>query len=75
MNALGCTVRVLTWTLDIKAHWCRTKAKAERWKEEKILVEEEMKRTLRFFAYYERLWRKRGRKEGEMTGARAYAKK
>ncbi|TFK79155.1 hypothetical protein K466DRAFT_456260, partial [Polyporus arcularius HHB13444] len=39
-----------------RVHWFRSSALYTRWKEELDIVEEEMKRTVRFFMYWERRW-------------------
>ncbi|KAI0093358.1 hypothetical protein BDY19DRAFT_859710, partial [Irpex rosettiformis] len=61
---------------NLRVHWCRTKAKADRWAEEKALVVEEMKRTLRFFDFQVHLWKAHGNAEGKNSlGQVAYAQK
>ncbi|KAI0687632.1 hypothetical protein C8T65DRAFT_700875 [Cerioporus squamosus] len=39
-----------------RVHWFRSSALYTRWKEELNIVDEEMKRTVRFFMYWERRW-------------------
>ncbi|KAI0088586.1 hypothetical protein BDY19DRAFT_891138 [Irpex rosettiformis] len=61
---------------NLRVHWCRTKAKADRWAEEKALVLEEMKRTLRFFDFQVHLWKARANvKDENSLGPAAYALK
>ena len=40
-----------------KVEWFRFSAKATRWEEEVIILEEEIKRTQRFFLYRTREWK------------------
>ena len=39
-----------------RVHWFRTSALACRWREEKLLLEEEMRRTIRFFVHFREHW-------------------
>ena len=48
--------RVLRFRAALRAHWFRMSATAARWEEEKALVPEEMRRTLRFFGFFECHW-------------------
>ena len=60
-----------------RVHWFRSSAQFRRWKEELEILEEEMKRTVRFFMYWERKWLDIARSrdaEGE-DGAAAYARR
>ena len=61
----------------MRAHWLRTGALARRWEEENLLLEEEMKRTVRYMEYYRKKWqRKRTDWEGlNEAGRAAYAAK
>lgn len=62
--------------VDLRVHWCRTKANAERWAEEKELVAEEMRRTLRFFDYQIHQWQTRAAVGKNInSGSAAYARK
>ncbi|KAI0686739.1 hypothetical protein BC835DRAFT_1287652 [Cytidiella melzeri] len=58
----------------LRVHWCRTKARAERWEEEMELVKTEMTRTIRFFAFYAHLWERRA-DESSDGGSASYARK
>ncbi|PBK63970.1 hypothetical protein ARMSODRAFT_979579 [Armillaria solidipes] len=40
----------------LRIEWCKTRARAHRWHEEVILLEEEMKRVKVFFAWEGRTW-------------------
>lgn len=42
----------------VRAHWARTKARYERAKEQKNLVQEELRRTCRSFGHDQRRWRR-----------------
>ena len=58
-------------------HWFRSSAQYTRWKEELEILEEEMKRVVRFFMYWERKWLELARSrdgDGE-HGAAAYARR
>ncbi|KAF8066722.1 hypothetical protein FPV67DRAFT_1768075 [Lyophyllum atratum] len=43
----------------LRIEWCRARARAHRWQEECLLLEEEMRRVLAFFGYEERRWLER----------------
>ncbi|KAH9917410.1 uncharacterized protein B0H18DRAFT_913487 [Fomitopsis serialis] len=59
------------WLLEIhRVNWLREKAKCDRWKEQVVLLEEEMKQTVRSFEFRARLWN--GRRLGS-PGQRSYA--
>ncbi|KAF8176874.1 hypothetical protein K438DRAFT_1588036 [Mycena galopus ATCC 62051] len=68
---------------DIRVEWMKARARADRWKEELILVEEEMRRVLAFGEWQARWWRarvepKRGPARATISselaeGLRAYA--
>lgn len=60
-----------------KVSWFRRRAVRARWYEERLLVNEEMHRVLRFFLYFEAWWIRIGRmREGSGDrGGAAYAKK
>ncbi|RPD55070.1 hypothetical protein L227DRAFT_475895, partial [Lentinus tigrinus ALCF2SS1-6] len=60
-----------------RVHWFRSSALCARWAEELEILEEEMKRTVRFFKYWEERWQSIARardSEGEY-GAAAYARR
>ena len=59
----------------LKVHWFRRSALKMRWQEQILLVEEEMRRILRFFRYHEDLWKSRVTSGRETAGAIAYARK
>ncbi|KAJ7509946.1 hypothetical protein B0H11DRAFT_1900369 [Mycena galericulata] len=44
---------------DIRIEWTKSRARADRWKEEVILLEEEMRRVLEFCAWKARWWDQR----------------
>ena len=54
-------------------NWLREKARAERWREELILVQYELRWTRAFFQYHSAKWV--GRKVSSVGGARAYARR
>ncbi|KAJ7669560.1 hypothetical protein DFH06DRAFT_1321616 [Mycena polygramma] len=68
---------------DIRVEWAKARARAGRWREELILVDEEMRRVLEFCAYKARWWEarlepQRDPDRGEISpelaeGQRAYA--
>ena len=60
-----------------RVHWFRSSAVHTRWEEEVRLLEEEMRRTLRFHAYHRAQWedRAQNRTEAQEYGAAAYARK
>ncbi|OCH89243.1 hypothetical protein OBBRIDRAFT_804820 [Obba rivulosa] len=60
----------------LRVHWFRRHALCARWSEETLLLEEEMRRTLRFFWYWLQLWLKKGESEEglERPGHAAYAR-
>ena len=60
-----------------RVHWFRSSAFAARWKEEVKLLQEEMRRTLRFHAYQRDSWNKHARAKtcNKELGAAAYAQK
>ena len=60
----------------MRAHWLRTGALAKRWEEEKLLLEEEAKRTTRYMEYYRKMWQgKRSEEGGNEAGRAAYVAK
>ncbi|TFK63616.1 hypothetical protein BDN72DRAFT_872268 [Pluteus cervinus] len=64
---------------DLRVEWCKSHARAKRWQEEVLLLQEEMRRVLMFFETDERIWKSRVnfKKEGsdKVTdeGVSAYA--
>ncbi|TFK79239.1 hypothetical protein K466DRAFT_505889, partial [Polyporus arcularius HHB13444] len=55
-----------------KVHWFRSSAQYARWKEEVDILLEEMRRTIRFFVFWERWWLARAQVK-EDTGERGEA--
>ena len=68
---------VLMMQLVRRVHWFRSSAVHTRWEEEVRLLEEEMRRTLRFYAYHRAQWedRAQNRTQAQEYGAAAYARK
>ncbi|KAG6877349.1 hypothetical protein C0993_008350 [Termitomyces sp. T159_Od127] len=67
---------------DLRIEWCKSKARADRWQEEVLLLREEMTRVSRFFQTREREWKAlaeinisiyRYDDEATAQGRRAYA--
>ncbi len=58
----------------LRIEWCKSRARAQRWQEECVLLTEEMRRVQATFQYYAGLWKERGKSMG-LPGARAYALK
>ncbi|KAF8188524.1 hypothetical protein K438DRAFT_1764272 [Mycena galopus ATCC 62051] len=44
---------------DIRVEWMKARARADRWREELVLVEEEMRRVLEFCVWKAKWWRKK----------------
>lgn len=63
--------------LAMRAHWLRTGALTRRWVEERRILEEEMKRTIRFMEKFRIDWESKGAewKKGGDRGRAAYAAK
>ncbi|KAK0493265.1 hypothetical protein EDD18DRAFT_1310625 [Armillaria luteobubalina] len=59
---------------SLHIEWCKSRARAQRWQEECVLLTEEMCRVQTTFQYYVGLWKDRGKNVG-LPGARAYALK
>ncbi|PBK67752.1 hypothetical protein ARMSODRAFT_888498, partial [Armillaria solidipes] len=57
----------------LRIEWCKTRARAHRWREEVILVLEEMKHVKAFFAWEGRTWLDRAAREDISEGERGYA--
>ncbi|KAI0346486.1 hypothetical protein BDW22DRAFT_1462017 [Trametopsis cervina] len=65
-----------TMTENLRVHWCRSTATVERWQEELEVVDEEMKRTIRFFDYHVGLWEARvNARLNDGPGSAEYARK
>ncbi|OSC98309.1 hypothetical protein PYCCODRAFT_1375432 [Trametes coccinea BRFM310] len=60
-----------------RVHWFRSSALNKRWREELSLVEEEMRRSIRFFSYHRHRWLDVAEKRDLLgnRGAAAYARK
>lgn len=48
-----------TVALALRIEWCKSRARAMRWKEEVILLQEEMRRVLAFLTAQATVWRER----------------
>ncbi|EMD30752.1 hypothetical protein CERSUDRAFT_60872 [Gelatoporia subvermispora B] len=61
--------------IALRVHWFRRSALYAQWTEEKLLLEEEMWRTVRFFGYWQEWWAKKSSREKTMGrhGHAAYA--
>lgn len=62
----------------LRVEWAKSRARAERWREELILLSEEMRRSLAFVRYRASWWRQLGSSQthanpGVLEGLRAYA--
>ncbi|KAG6848454.1 hypothetical protein H0H93_016828 [Arthromyces matolae] len=65
---------------DLRIEWCKSKARADRWKEEVQLLREEMRRVPLFFRFRSRWWREQATQSTDgcsdepiTRGMRAYA--
>lgn len=56
----------------LRIEWCKSRARAQRWQEECILLKEEMQRIIRFHIWEAETWTARAR-EATSPGACAYA--
>lgn len=45
--------------LAFRIEWSKARARSERWREEVLLLKEEMRRTLVFFEFYSAMWNTR----------------
>lgn len=77
MTSIHDTV-VTTIHLGIRVEWCKARARAMRWSEEIILLQEEMRRVLAYHAWHARWWddqsfRCVGLSEEQTEGLAAYA--
>ena len=50
-----------------RVQWFRASASKSRWEEEVRILEEEMKRSVRFYMYYKRWWERRAREEEKLV--------
>jgi len=55
-----------------RVKWFRDRAACQRSREEKEILEEEFKRTIRSFEHYEEVWKELGQKECSQTGQAVY---
>ncbi|KAI0692086.1 hypothetical protein BC835DRAFT_1307278 [Cytidiella melzeri] len=61
---------------NLRVHWCRTRATAERWAEEKEVVTMEMQRAVWFFEFNADLWQRQAEtRQGDNIGSAAYARR
>ncbi|TFK60998.1 hypothetical protein BDN72DRAFT_778739, partial [Pluteus cervinus] len=58
---------------DLRIEWCKSRARAKRWQEEVLLLQEEMKRVLLFLENEAKTWRSRAECQKEKDGRYAYA--
>ncbi|KAF8801726.1 hypothetical protein BYT27DRAFT_7114203, partial [Phlegmacium glaucopus] len=58
--------------VSLRIEWCRARARAHRWQEECLLLHEEMRRVLAFFAWQHQRWRVIAN-DLELQGKIAYA--
>ena len=56
----------------VRVHWFHSSARCARWTEELALLEEEMRRTVRFFLFERRRWLRRAAEE-DQDGEHGYA--
>ncbi|KDQ25249.1 hypothetical protein PLEOSDRAFT_1045089, partial [Pleurotus ostreatus PC15] len=61
-----------TMSEALRIEWCKSRARAQRWQEECILLKEEMQRIIRFHIWEAETWTARAR-EATSPGACAYA--
>jgi len=71
-------IRLTDVLAALRIEWCRARARAMRWSEEVLLLEEEMRRVLRFLEWHAKWWEdQQGRhtnlSPAEEKGMRAYA--
>ncbi|KAJ7149097.1 hypothetical protein C8R46DRAFT_1009634 [Mycena filopes] len=64
---------------DIRVEWAKARARADRWREELVLLEEEMRRVLEFCLWKARWWEEKLGQRGDVAGPlaeglRAYAR-
>ncbi len=60
-----------------RVHWFRTSATCNRWREEVLILEEEMRRCMRFFFYFWKKWQEAAtdRERKGDPGAAGYARR
>lgn len=63
-----CTVLTLFSALELE--WCRARARAHRWQEECLLLDEEMRRVLAFFRWKSFDWKQ---KAGQLENTRLFS--
>ena len=57
-----------------RVNWLRARARAERWNEEKVIVQQEMSWVVRTFGYMREVWEARAKNVGgDKPGHKAYA--
>ncbi|KAG1841465.1 hypothetical protein C8R48DRAFT_751179 [Suillus tomentosus] len=64
------------WMTECKVHWLRTKSLRDRWAEELLLVEHEMRWTIDFFIFKSRAWLARAEADAgnrDQDGHKCYA--
>jgi len=71
---------LMAWLSALRVEWARTRARKQRWEEEVLLVQEEMRRVILFCHYRAEWWDKRVALRTDMfldlrDGVRAYAAK
>ncbi|KAK7682068.1 hypothetical protein QCA50_015032 [Cerrena zonata] len=65
----------------MRVEWAKTKARAQRWSEEVILLQEEMRRVLEYFSWKAAWWRSKGKLRQDsvdaslLSGLTAYSEK
>lgn len=65
---LSCDVNGSEFMDGVRVEWARTRARAKRWGEETVLLQEEMRRTLAFFEWKTQWWHDQSsRREGLPT--------
>ncbi|OBZ69424.1 hypothetical protein A0H81_10689 [Grifola frondosa] len=69
--------RLFDMFLSVGVHWFRSSALKQRWDEQVRLLEEEMRRTVRFFSHFKRHWSKKADAADQLglPGEAAYARK
>ena len=53
--------------LAFRVQWFRASASKARWEEEVRILEEEMKRSVRFYMYHKRWWERKAREEERLV--------
>jgi hypothetical protein len=58
VSSLSTQVRgyLLTGYAALRVEWCKARARAERWHEEVILLDEEMRRSVEYFRWRSQVW-------------------